>query len=94
MINIEKANKAEVLAALYNRSKVQGMGFMQAKPGAMTTEEAAELLKETTYFDYLHGKVMKIDLSGPELHPGLYDRDLGQGACAAAVNGIAGVVIS
>lgn len=89
MINIEKANKAEVLAALYNRSKVQGMGFMQAKPGAMTTEEAAELLKET-----LHGKVMKIDLSGPELHPGLYDRDLGQGACAAAVNGITGVVIS
>ena len=56
MINIEHANKAEILAALYNNSKIQGMGFLQAKPGLMTTEEAAELLKTETYFDYLYGK--------------------------------------
>ena len=94
MINIENADKAEILASLYNRSKVQGMGIYQAKPGLMTTEEARELLKQDTYFDYLHGKVMKIDLGSNELHPGLYDRDNGQGACAAAIIHIAGVVIS
>ncbi len=94
MINIENADKAEILAALYNNSKVQGMGFLQAKPDLMTTDEARDLLKETTYFDYLHGKVMKINLSSSELRPGLYDRDNGQGACAAAINHIPGVIIS
>lgn len=88
MINIERANKAEILAALYNNSKGQGMGYLQAKPRRMTTEEAAELLKTQTYFDYLHGKVMKVDLSGNELHPGLYDRDNGQGACFEAIKHI------
>lgn len=94
MINIENADKAEILAALYNNSKVQGLGWLQAKPGLMTADEARELLKEFTYFDYLHGKVMKIDLSGAELRPSLYDRDNGQGACAAAIKHIPNVIIS
>jgi hypothetical protein len=94
MINIENADKAEVLAALYNNSKVQGMGYLQAKPGLMTVDEARELLKETTYFDYLYGKVMKIDLSTSELRPHLYDRDIGQGACASTLKRIPGVIIS
>lgn len=94
MINIEHANKAEILAALYNNSKIQGMGFLQAKPSLMTTEEAAELLKTETYFDYLHSKVMKIDLGGNELRPGLYDRDNGQGACFNAIKHIPGVALS
>lgn len=80
-LNIKNTNKAEVLATLYNSSKVQGMGFLQSKDGEMTTEQAQELLDEgTTYFDYLHGKVMKIDLSGDELRTDLYDRDNGPGA--------------
>lgn len=29
-INISKMNKCEVLAKLFNASKVQGMGFLQA----------------------------------------------------------------
>ena len=76
-MNIKDKNKAAILAALYNSSKVQGMGWLQAKSGQMTEHEAADLLKEQTHFDYLHGKVMKIDLSGDELNPRLYDRDNG-----------------
>jgi hypothetical protein len=64
------------------------MGFLQAKAGDMTEEEAAELLKTETYFDYLRGRVMKIDLSGDELRTDLYNRDLGQGAAEAIVNAI------
>ena len=86
MINLKGKNKAEVLAKLYNASKVQGMGILQATGTEMTVDEAQELLDDgQEYFDYLHGKVMKIDLSGDELNPALYDRDNGQGAAAAAV---------
>jgi hypothetical protein len=84
-MNIKHKNKAAILAALYNSSRVQGMGALQAKPGQMQEAEAAELLKNQTYFDYLYGKVMKVDLSGDELDPRLYDRDNGQGAAERAI---------
>lgn len=51
----------------------------------MTTNEAEDLLKEQTYFDYLHGRVMKVGLSGDTLDPRLYDRDNGKGAALAAL---------
>lgn len=86
MINIKGLNKAEVLKELYNNSKVQGLGFLQATGTDMTTEEAKELLKHATYFDYLHGKVMKVDLSSDnEFEEWLYDRDNGTGAAARVI---------
>jgi len=45
MVNIEGLNKAEVLATLYNNSKVQGMGWLRAVDGEMTTNQAEKLLK-------------------------------------------------
>lgn len=84
-IDLRGLDKADVLAALYNRSRPQGLGFLQATSGDMTREEAAELLKEHTYFDYLHGRVMKVNLAGDTFSPHLYDRDLGEGAAARAV---------
>jgi hypothetical protein len=87
MINISQLSKAEVLASLYNNSKVQGMGIFQAKGGAMTTEQAQSELDQcdSKYFDYLHGKVMKVDLSKDEFNPFLYDRDNGEGAAQKAI---------
>jgi len=85
MITIKDLDKGAVLAALYNHSQVQGMGVFQAKGGLMTAEQANELLEEQTYFDYLYGKVMKVELSKDELDPRLYDRDNGQGAAARAI---------
>ena len=80
MIDLTNVNKAEVLAALYNGSHPQGMGFMQFTTEDMTVKEAENLLKEYTYFDYLKGRVMKIDLSKDQLDQYLYDRDNGEGA--------------
>lgn len=80
MISIESLDKSAVLAALYNKAKVQGLGIFQALDGDMTLEEATELLNEQTYFDYCHGRVMKVDLSKEEFDPWLYDRDNGPGA--------------
>lgn len=88
-IDISKLDKAEVLAALYNHSRQQGMGFLHARGrSAMTTQEARELLKEQTYFDYLYGRVMKTDLKGDILRPRLYDRDNGSGAAARAIESL------
>mgnify|MGYP001587776967 CR=1 FL=1 len=85
MIPLTAIDKAAVLAALYNHSRPQGMGFLHFRSEAMTAAEAQTLLDQTTYFDYLHGRVMKVDLSGDTLDPWLYDRDLGTGAAARAI---------
>ena len=89
MINIKGMNKAEVLKALYDHSHVQGYGFLQAVPkGLVTIEHCEELLEQSTYFDYLYGRVLKVDLSGDEFDERLYDRDCGHGAAARAVRSI------
>jgi hypothetical protein len=88
-IDIKGKNKAKVLAALYNNAKVQGLGILHFDPIPMTEEEAQEILKEHTYFDYLKGRVMKVDLSEDSFDPWLYDRDNGQGAAERALKNIA-----
>ena len=85
MIDISKRDKAEVLAALYNAAKPQGMGFLHYTPDPMTKEEAVALLAKDTYFDYVKGRVMKVSIEGDELNPRLYDRDNGDGAAAAVI---------
>ena len=84
-IDISKMDKRAVLAALYNNSKPQGMGFLHFDPEPMTLEEAGEALKAQSYFDYYKGRVMKVDLSEDALRPWLYDRDNGPGAAARAI---------
>lgn len=88
MISIKGLNKAEVLKALYDHSHVQGMGFMQAVPKGTVTVEHCQMLLDTTgypYFDYLYGRVIKVDLSGDEFDERLYDRDCGPGAAERAI---------
>lgn len=80
MINISKLNKAEVLSALYNKSKQQGMGFLHARgQQPISASEAAELLQTQTRFDYLHGRVMKVNLAGDEFDPWGCDRAIRHG---------------
>jgi len=88
MIDITGLEKGAVLAALYNAARPQGMGFMQYKPKPMSLEEAKKFLDEQEggYFDYLFGRVMKLDLEGDlsSIEEHLYDRDNGKG-CAQIV---------
>lgn len=91
-IDISKADKAAVLAALYNASRPQGLGFLKAIPGDMSLDQAREALgygddlrefsdskiqgfPRPGYFDYLHGRPLKIDLSKDVFDTWLYDRD-------------------
>jgi hypothetical protein len=90
-MNISGLDKAKVLAALYNRARQQGMGFLHARGSeAMTVEQAREKIanNKSMYFDYLHGRVMKIDLSGDELDTELYNRDNGRGAAERIIAGL------
>ncbi len=93
-IDVSDIESAELLAGLYNRSHPQGMGFLQAHGDDMTTEQAATLLDNgdrspgTVYFDYLQGRVMKVEINGATLETWLYDRDLGIGAAQAVVDSI------
>lgn len=88
---------AQVLAALYNSAQPLGRGFLHYKPGDMTVEEAEKELGTgddvtqmfnkpvSRYFDYLHGRVLKVDVSKNPLSLELYNRDNGSGAGEAAV---------
>jgi hypothetical protein len=87
-VSLVGLNKGAVLAALYNASKPQGLGYLHFTPVPMTTEEGELLLKDTPYFDYLKGRVMKINLRGDELFTALYDRDNGEGAAARAIDAL------
>lgn len=84
-MDISKYDKADVLRVLYNRAKVQGLGFLHWTPEDMTKVEAEELLQADLYFDYLFGRVMKVDLSRDELDIRLYNRDNGPGAAEEAI---------
>lgn len=92
MVNTKGLSKAAVLAALYNASRPLGMGFFQFDPAPMAEEEAAELLenmKPNAYFDYLKGRVMKVDLKNDDgFEEWLYDRDNGAGAAQRAIDSI------
>ena len=89
MVDIKGLDKARVLKALYDHSHVQGSGFLQAVPDwVVTVEHCAGLLAKHSYFDYLHGRVLKVDLSGDEFDERLYDRDCGEGAAQRAVDSV------
>lgn len=91
-IDIRGLDKAELLAGLFNASKPQGLGFLaQGRNSAMTVDDAREVLRmagDRPYFDYLRGRVMKVDLSGDSLEPRMYDRDNGEGAALKVVGTI------
>lgn len=91
MVNIHGLDKSEVLKTLFNCAKQQGLGLMnQTGKQPMQIDTAKALLKDgKTYFDYILGRVLKIDLSSNiEFDERLYDRDNGTGAAAKAIEGL------
>jgi hypothetical protein len=85
-VDISGLDKAEVLAALYNHANPQGRGLLKFDSNSMTVEEARQILASGQIcFDYLRGRVMKIDLSKKFLDTRLYDRDNGPFAAENAI---------
>lgn len=86
-ISLQGLNKAAVLAALYNASHPQGLGWMHWKPYNMSVQHAEQVFNESAdkYFDYVGGRVVKVDLSGDWFDTWGYDRDNGEGAAKSAL---------
>lgn len=86
-INIKGLDKALVLKTLWNNSKCQGLSILQLPDDKIDISAFEELISaDRTYFDYLWGKVMKIDVANDILDPTLYDRDNGDGAARNALH--------
>jgi hypothetical protein len=91
---VNDENRAMVLACLYNNAMSQGMGLLHYKPGDMTLEEAEKILKDCPdgRFDYLFGRVMKVNLgrkgTSALVDFRLYDRDNGEGRGAEVTRGL------
>ena len=81
MLTIKEDKKAEVLLVLYNNARRVGLGLLNNPVIKPTVDDMKKLLLKGTYFDYIDGKVLKIDLTTNELDPWLYDRDNGVGLC-------------
>lgn len=90
-VDISNKDKAEVLAALYNNSHPLGMGFIQYEPKPMTVDEARKILEETTYFDYLKGRVMKVSLEGDIVNVSEYNRNNGAAAAETIISGCSNI---
>lgn len=100
-ISIAGLDKAELLTALYNGSQQFGAGFIHASGRLdMTVERARKIIDGSDSdgllpweakdalrlrFDYVHGRVLKVDLTGDTLRTDLYNRDLGEGAAERIV---------
>lgn len=91
MVDITGLTKADVLAALFNASHPQGWGWLHSNSEEMTVESAKALIDARggeLYFDYIQGRVIKVDLASDTFNSSLYDRDNGQGAAQRAIDGL------
>lgn len=90
-INIAGLDKAAVLAALYNGSSQRGMGYLHTRgldPMSIYGAQRELDANPSFYFDYLHGRVMKVDLAGDVLDYYLYNRDNGPNAAYEAISSL------
>lgn len=88
-----------MLAALWNHSRQQGMSVLDTRGAVgkvMTKEQAQEIINslgscgfgQHLNFDYLWGRVLKVDLAPNEIDLRLYNRDNGDGAGEKAIDSI------
>lgn len=74
-VYIGDLNKAELLIELYNNAPVQGFG-RSCDRSNLSIEDARELIdNQKGDFDYLNGRVLKVNLSEDYLDTWLYNRD-------------------
>lgn len=99
-ISIAGLDRAAVLAALHNHTRAIGLGALHDLHRDMTVDEAKAIIERghdsaamfgkrpsepQLYFDYVQGRPLKIDITGDEFDPWLYDRDAGEGRAAKAI---------
>lgn len=87
-VDISGLDKAELLVALFDESHQQGSGVYNDDSEGLPLDEAREMLENYDYFDYVKGRILKVDLSGDELNTSLYNRDNGAWAAEKVVDAV------
>lgn len=86
-IDISDIDAAEVLVELYDNAGSPGLGPLHRRDKGMKIDEARKLIEVSGRFDYIRGRVLKVDLRDGKLKfARLYDRDNGDGAAQACVD--------
>ena len=89
MVKYNGLSKAEVLCALYNRARCVDVKILMSDDSKMTLRQARELLMSETYFDYINGRNLEVDLSGKTgFDETLYDEYNGKGAAQLALDDV------
>ncbi|MFA6527532.1 MAG: hypothetical protein WCT20_03865 [Candidatus Babeliales bacterium] len=83
-VNITGLPKEELAKALFRNARPLGMGFLAFKPNEELSDKEAHIIA-TSYADYVHGRLMKIDISGDTVNTRLYNRDNGQNAAEKVI---------
>lgn len=95
VVNITGLNKAKVLKALWDHSKVQGLSYIGSlllSDQGFTINEATKYIRQRTEghhrlnFNYVCGHVIQCDITDDEIDPWLYDQANGEGAAQAAID--------
>lgn len=84
-IDITGIDKARLLKALHDNTRAMGMGALHDLKAAIDSVPKPYHPAIGLYFDYFHGRPLKVRLDGDTLDVRLYDRDAGVGAGAIAV---------
>ena len=89
MLHFDPAEMTEEDAnALIERltgGKLQAQYMGDADAGTSDTHAFGGASQTKLYFDYVKGRVMKVDITGDELNPWGFDRDNGEGAAERAI---------
>ena len=86
-VDISGLDKAHVLMALFNDASAQGRGYLRDHEKDMDLKEATVIIASGKLsFDYVRGRVLKVELSGNAFSSRLYDRDNGEGAAQRAID--------
>ena len=89
MIPIADLDRVEVLIALYNGASGDGYkDYLREDSHPLTLRLAEEILHNGAQLETVGGRILRIDLSGPELDPQLYDRHNGLGSARKAIESL------
>lgn len=89
-VDITGLDKVQVLMALYDKARCLGLGCLQFTPEPLSQEEAEKIYanNERLYFDYVKGRVIKVDLSRNSFSTVSFNRDNGEGAAERAIENL------
>jgi hypothetical protein len=88
-VSIAGLDPAQVLIALYNNAKIQGRGILHPRGSSpLTIDQAREVLARPERVDYLHGRVIKVDLRREDIEVYLYDQANGEGKAQRVIENL------